>query len=42
MRVRLYRKPGEVGWLGWLEDLAGNALGYIQSDGRVLWMGNKA
>lgn len=36
--VRLYNKPEEAGWLGWIEDATGVALGYIKLDGQVRWV----
>ena len=35
MRVKLYRNPESIGWLGWIEDCKGRAIGFIRLDGRV-------
>jgi hypothetical protein len=37
MIVRLYGKPEQVGWLGWLEGANEEAIGFIRPNGSVLW-----
>ncbi len=37
MIVKLYRKPENVGWLGWLENAAGYCLGFIRLNGEIQW-----
>lgn len=40
MFIRFYGPGCEVGkWRGWIEDTYGNALGYFDDEGKVLWMG---
>jgi hypothetical protein len=36
MKVKLYRKPENVGWLGWLETPYGRVTGFIKLDGTVV------
>ncbi len=38
MFAKFYRRPKRVGWIGWIEDSKGNALGYIRMTGEILWM----
>jgi hypothetical protein len=38
MTVKLYKRAENVGWLGWIEDSTGTAMGYIGMDGSVLWL----
>ena len=38
MFVKLYRKPEQVGWLGWIETRSGRGGAVIRRDGElVLW-----
>ena len=38
MRLKFYGSPKPAGWLGWIEDLRGAALGFVDLDGRIVWM----
>jgi len=35
MSIKLYKKPQEVGWLGWIEGENERCVGFIQLDGSV-------
>jgi len=35
MIVKLYRNAHNVGWLGWIENSRGIAVGFIQMNGEV-------
>lgn len=37
MRIKLYRKPEKVGWLGWIENCRGICIGFIKLDGRAIF-----
>jgi len=37
MKVKLYSNPKGTGWLGWLEDCKGNAIGFIKLDGSIVF-----
>lgn len=37
IRARMYEQPEKVGWKGWLENKNGEALGFIDLDGKVHW-----
>ena len=38
MYVRLYKRPEKTGWLGWIETVDGEALGYVGKDGHVVFL----
>jgi len=35
MKIKLYHKPEEVGWLGWIEGENERCIGFVALDGRV-------
>ena len=35
MRLRVYRKPENVGWLGWLEGEGDRCIGFVRLDGTI-------
>jgi len=37
MTLQMYRNPKAVGWMGWIEDAGGVALGFVRPDGRIVW-----
>ena len=37
MKFRAYQKPWLVGWLGWVEDEEGYAVGFVGFDGQMTW-----
>lgn len=42
MKLKQYRRPVAAGWLGWLEDRAGEPVGFVSRDGTVVgWDGKQ-
>ena len=37
MRLKLYKYPKSVGWLGWLENAMGICIGFVHLDGRIIF-----
>ena len=37
MKVKLYSNPQGTGWLGWLENCKGNAIGFIRLNGTIVF-----
>lgn len=37
MYLKLYRKPENVGWLGWIENKEEYVLGFIKMNGEIQW-----
>jgi len=37
MKVRLYRRPERVGWLGWIESCRGMCIGFIELNGDIVF-----
>lgn len=36
LTVKFYRRPKNVGWLGWIETQKGKALAFIRTDGTIV------
>lgn len=42
MKLKQYRNPESAGWLGWLENASGTAVGFVALDGEVVgWDGER-
>lgn len=37
MKVRLYKSVKRTGWLGWIENCMGQAVGFIKPNGFIVW-----
>jgi len=37
MIIKLYRRPKLTGWLGWIENCRGTAIGFIRLDGQAIF-----
>jgi len=37
MKVKLYSNPEGTGWLGWMENCKGEAVGFIKLDGTIIF-----
>ncbi len=37
MIIKLYRKPENTGWLGWIENKDEYVLGFIKMNGEIQW-----
>lgn len=37
MRLKFYRYPKKVGWLGWLKNPRGDCIGFVRLDGRIIF-----
>jgi len=37
MKIKLYKYPEKVGWLGWIENCKEQAIGFIKTDGTICW-----
>lgn len=35
MKIKLYKRPEKVGWLGWLEGQNGRCIGFIKLNGEI-------